>query len=177
MPRSHLSRVLAPDAGARGRPDKPALCGLFERHDGSMHCLRIRGIRRAPSRPERAAAVSLPAPVRGVVQVFGPVICAPPLRCMVRVTACSTAPAHACAQCLLSLSGAAGPGTRGGPRVRRRQCCGPGARRQGLLARIGLTGRCGRLTRARARAGCAPGSTRPTAASRAQRRCRRPSSS
>ena len=27
------------------RPDQRALCGMFERHDGFLHCVRIRGIR------------------------------------------------------------------------------------------------------------------------------------
>ena len=29
------------------RPDQRTLCGLFEKHDGFLHCVRIGGIRRA----------------------------------------------------------------------------------------------------------------------------------
>ena len=33
------------------RPDQRALCGMFERHDGFLHCVRIRGIRCAAACP------------------------------------------------------------------------------------------------------------------------------
>ena len=125
---SHCERRGAADAGARGRPDKPALCGLFERHDGSMHCLRIRGIRRAPSRPERAAAVSLRAPGRGVEQVLGLMTRGPhPLRCVVRTAACSMCAVRAPS----AQGGRAGQARGAGPRMRRRRCCGLSARWQG----------------------------------------------
>ena len=123
QPGLRCERRGAADAGARvrGRPDKPALCGLFERHDGTMHFLRIRGIRRAPPRPGRASAARRRAPVCGGVQVLGLMTGIPPLlRCVVCAAARSSAPAHACAQRAHPPSGRPRARAReAGPRVRR----------------------------------------------------------